>query len=339
MRILLPGGSGQVGSLLARHLHTHGHRVTVLSRSPEAQAHQPWRTLGWNGKTPGPWVDELHTADAVIHLSGRSVNCRYTPENRRAIYDSRTEPTLLLGRLIADSPTPPKLWLNASTSTFYRHALDRPNDEFTGELGDRPHERGTRESATLPETWSFSIDVAARWEEALAAMPTPQTRKIRLRSSMVMSPDEGGVFSVMSKLARLGLGGSQGSGKQFVSWIHGEDLCRAVDLLLEHPEITDETEGVVNLSAPGPLPNRDFFRTLRRAWGQPIGLPAPVPALALGAVFMQTETELVLKSRWVLPTLLRKHGFTFRYATWAEAAPALVAAMQLRARTPESLHL
>ena len=167
--------------------------------------------------------------------------------------------------------------LNASTSTFYRHALDRPNDEFTGELGDRPHERGTRESATLPETWSFSIDVAARWEEALAAIPTPQTRKIRLRSSMVMSPDEGGVFSVMSKLARLGLGGSQGSGKQFVSWIHGEDLCRAVDLLLEHPEITDETEGVVNLSAPGPLPNRDFFRTLRRAWGQPIGCPLQCP--------------------------------------------------------------
>lgn len=328
MRILLPGGSGQVGTMLARHLHAHGHQVTVLSRSPELHAHHPWRTLAWNGRTPGPWTSELHTANAVIHLSGRSVNCRYTPENRAAIYNSRTEPTLLLGRLIADSPTPPSLWLNASTSTFYRHALDRPQDEFTGELGDRPHERGTREPADLPETWSFSIDVAHRWEEALAAIPTRHTRKIRLRSSMVMSPDEGGVFSVMSKLARLGLGGSQGSGKQFVSWIHEADLCRAVDLLLEHPEITDETSGVVNLSAPGPLPNRDFLRILRRAWHQTIGLPGPRLALELGAIAMQTETELILKSRWVLPTLLRRHGFQFQFPSWAEAAPALVAAMR-----------
>ncbi len=326
MRILLPGGSGQIGTLLARHLHATGHQITVLSRNPQAHIHQPWRTLPWDGLTPGPWVTELNQAEAIIHLSGRSVNCRYTPENRREIYDSRILPTRLLGALIAASPTPPRLWLNASTSTFYRHALDRPQDEFTGEPGDRPFERGTREPATLPETWSFSIDVAARWEEALAAsIPTPHTRKIRLRSSMVMTPDPGGVFSVMSKLAKLGLGGTQGSGKQFVSWIHGADLCRAIDLLLERPEITDETDGVVNLTAPGPLPNRDFFRILRHAWRQPIGLPAPTPALAIGALAMGTETELVLKSRWVLPTLLRKHGFHFAYPNWADAAPALVA--------------
>ena len=330
MRILLPGGSGQIGTLLARHLHAHGHEVTVLSRSPAAHEQQPWRTLPWDGETAGSWVNALNEADAVIHLSGRSVNCRYTPENRREIYRSRIVPTLLLGRLIAGSPTPPKIWLNASTSTLYRHALDRPNDEFTGELGDRPHERGTREPASLPETWSFSIDVAFRWEEALAAVPTPGTRRIRLRSSMVMTPDEGGVFSVMSRLARLGLGGTQGSGKQFVSWIHGHDLCRAIDLLLTRPQMTDETHGVINLSAPGPIPNSHFFRILRRAWAQPLGLPAPRPALEIGALVLQTETELVLKSRWVLPTLLRKHGFTFDYPTWGDAAPALVAEMRGR---------
>lgn len=327
MRILLPGGSGQVGTLLARHLHAAGHEVTVLSRNPQAQADRPWRTLFWDGKTMGDWVSELHASDALIHLSGRSVNCRYTPENRREIYESRTTPTLLLGRLIAGSPTAPRVWLQASTSTFYRHALDRPQDEFTGELGDRPDERGTREPANLPETWSFSIDVAHRWEEALAAIPTPRTRKIRLRSSMVMSADVGGVFSVMSRLARLGLGGTQASGKQMVSWIHGDDFCRATDLLLTRPELTDATNGVVNLSSPGPLPNRDFFRILRQAWHQPIGLPAPRPALALGALAMQTETELILKSRWVLPTLLRRQGFEFSFPHWADAAKTLVAEM------------
>ena len=328
MRILLPGGSGQVGTLLARHLHAAGQEVTVLSRQPAAHAHQPWRTLAWDGLTPGPWATEIDRSDAVIHLSGRSVNCRYTPENRRAIYDSRTKPTILLGELIAASSTPPRVWLNASTSTFYRHALDRPQDEFTGELGDRPGDRGRHEPADLPETWSFSIDVAARGEEALAAVPTPRTRKLRLRSSMVMSPDAGGVFSVFSGLARAGLGGTQAPGTQFVSWIHDADYCRAVDLLLARPELTESTGGLVNLSASGPLPNRHFFRVLRRAWGQPVGLPAPRPALALGALFMRTETELVLKSRWVLPTLLRRAGFRFRFPDWASAAPDLVAAMR-----------
>ncbi len=324
MRILLPGGSGQIGTLLARHLHAAGHEVTVLSRNPLGHAAHPWRTLAWDGLTPGPWAIEIDRSEAVIHLSGRTVNCRYTPSHRREIIDSRVRPTVLLGHLIAASPTPPRVWLNASTSTFYRHALDRPQDEFTGELGDGPGERGTREPANLPETWSFSIDVAARWEAALAAVPTPRTRKIRLRSSMVMSPDEGGVFSVLSRLTNLGLGGKQASGEQFISWMHDADYCRAIDLLLASPEIADETEGVVNLSAPGPLPNRDFFRILRRAWRQPVGVPARRPALALGALLMRTETELVLKSRWVLPTVLRRHGFQFLFPDWRSAAADLV---------------
>jgi uncharacterized protein (TIGR01777 family) len=321
MRILIPGGTGQVGTVLARHLHAAKHEVTVLSRTPKPA---PWQTLAWDGLTRGPWTSEVDRADAVIHLSGRTVNCRYTPENRQQIFDSRIKPTLLLGEIIAASPTPPRIWMNASTSTFYRNALDLPQDEFTGELGDLPSERGTHEPANLPETWSFSIDVAHRWEQALATIPTPHTRKIRLRSSMIMSPDPGGVFSVLSKLTRLGLGGTQGSGKQFVSWMHDQDLCRAIDLLLDQPEITDETSGIVNLTAPEPLPNRDFMRALREAWHQPIGLPATSLMLELGAYFMRTETELILKSRRAVPTLLTKHGFDFLFPTWPTAARNLV---------------
>jgi uncharacterized protein (TIGR01777 family) len=321
MKILIPGGSGQVGTLLARHLHSAKHDVTVLSRDPRPQ---PWKTLHWDGLTPGPWAAEIDRSDAVIHLSGRSVNCRYNDENRRQIFDSRIQPTLLLGQLIAASPTPPAIWMNASTSIFYRNSYDLPQDEFTGELGDLPSERGIREPADLPETWSFSIDVAHQWEQALAAVPTPNTRKIRLRSSMVMSPDPGGVFSVLSKLTRLGLGGTQGSGKQFVSWMHDIDYCRATDLLLDMPEITDETDGIVNMTAPEPLPNREFMRILRQAWNQPIGLPATRQMLEIGALFMQTETELILKSRRAVPTLLLKHGFDFVFPTWQRAAKNLV---------------
>ena len=324
MRILLPGGSGQVGKILARHLHAKGHEVTVLSRTLQAHASNPWRTLPWDGLTPGPWTAEIDRSDAVIHLSGRSVNCRYNAANRQAIFDSRIKPTLLLGQVIAASPTPPRLWMNASTSTFYRHALDRTQDEFTGELGDLPSERGTREPANLPETWSFSIDVASRWEQAFLSIPTPRTRKIRLRSSMVMSPDPGGVFSVLSNLARTGLGGSIGSGRQFVSWMHDLDYCRATDLLLTQPEITEETGGIVNMTAPEPLPNRDFMRALREAWHMPIGLLATEWMIQVGTFLMRSESELVLKSRRVVPTLLLKRGFEFAFPTWPAAARDLV---------------
>jgi uncharacterized protein (TIGR01777 family) len=328
MRILIPGGTGQVGTLLARHLYKAGHEITVLSRNVRDHPEQRWRMLAWDGGTPGAWADEIHRSDAVINLSGRSVNCRYNAENRRQIIDSRVKPALLLGQLIAASPTPPRIWMNASTSTFYKHSYDTPQDEFTGLLADLPSQRGTNEPANLPETWSFSIDVAHRWEAALAATPTPNTRKIRLRSSMVMSPDAGGVFSVFSKLARLGLGGTQGNGKQYVSWIHDQDYCRITDLLLEQPEITDETDGVINMTAPEPMPNKEFLRTLRQEWGQTVGIPAPRPLLEIGAIFMRTETELILKSRRVVPGLLLRHNFDFIYPTWPLAARNLVRRMK-----------
>ncbi len=315
MRIILPGGSGQVGTILARHLHASGHEVIVLSRTAKKTR---WQTLLWDGLNLDPvWTHTLEDADAVIHLSGRSVNCRYTPANRKEIIDSRVLPTLLIGEAISRSKSPPRIWMNASTSTFYRDARDTPQDEFTGELGGS--EPG------VPDTWNFSIDVARRWEEAFYASDLPQTRKIALRSSMTMSPDPGGVFSVLLGLVRLGLGGTQGPGDQYVSWIHDRDYCRAIDFLLTHEDIA----GPVNFTAPTPLPNRDFMRELRRAWGMPLGLPASRFMLEIGAVFMRTETELILKSRRAVPSVLQRHGFQFHFPTWPEAARELVVRFQI----------
>ncbi len=311
MRILIPGGSGQVGTILSRHLYAAGHDVTVLSRSPKPT---PWKTKAWDGVTLDPaWTSLLEGADAVIHLSGKSVNCRYTPANRRQIVDSRVIPTLLLGRAIEQCAQPPRLWMNASTSTFYRDAYDQPQDEFFGEPGGL--------EPNLPDTWKFSLDVARRWEEAFHASSTPATRKIALRTSMTMSPDPGGVFRVLSGLVRKGLGGTQGTGRQWVSWISDVDYCRATDFLFAHSEIS----GPVNFTVPSPLPNRDFMAALRSAWGVPLGLPAYRWMLEIGAVFLRTETELILKSRRAAPTVLTRAGFEFTYPTWPAASRDLVA--------------
>jgi uncharacterized protein (TIGR01777 family) len=310
MRIILPGGSGQIGQILARHLHSCGHQVTVLSRTPDHST--PWQTLDW---TDLPHI--LNGSDAVIHLSGRSVNCRYTPANRKDILDSRIEPTLRIGHAIQHCDRPPAVWMNASTSTFYAHTLEEPQDEFSKELGGAQPE--------LPSSWRFSVDVARRWEEAFYTHPTPHTRKIALRTSMTMSPDPGGVFSVLVGLAKVGLGGTQGPGTQYVSWIHDLDYTRAIDFLLQHPEI----HGPVNFTAPNPLPNRDFQRILRQAWGMPLGLPAATWMLELGAVFLRTETELILKSRRAVPTVLSQHGFQFDFPDWRHAAEDLVTRYKL----------
>lgn len=318
MRIVIPGGSGQVGRILARHLLRSGHAVTVLSRAPRAA---PWRVVVWDGVNPGDWIAELEDSDVCINLTGRSVNCRYNAENRRAILDSRIRSTLLLNDAIAGLSHPPRLWINASTATIYRHALDRPMDEATGELG------GNEPGA--PDTWNFSIEVAKSWEQAFFSTATPRTRKVAIRSAMTFSPDRGGVFDVFLGLVRHGLGGAQGSGNQFVSWIHDADFVRAIDLLIDR----DDFIGVVNLASPNPIPNREFMRALREAWGVRFGLPAPGWMLEVGTFLMRTESELVLKSRRVVPGRLLAAGFPFLFAEWPAAAEDLVArwrAMSLR---------
>lgn len=310
LRIVLPGGSGHVGSLLARHFHEQGHSVTVLSRMPRPM---PWRVVGWDVSKPGAWTDELEQSDICINLAGRSVNCRYSDANRRTIYDSRVSTTQRLNQVIAALKNPPRLWLNASTATIYRHALDRPMDEIGGELGgDEPG---------APASWNFSIKVARDWEAAFFSTPTPRTRKIAIRSAITLSPDRGSIFDTLLNLVRRGLGGTVGTGQQFVSWIHDADFLRAVDWLISHEEFT----GIVNIASPNPLPNRDFMRAFREAWGMPIGLPAPGPILELGCLLMRTESELVLKSRRVVPGRMLDSGFTFMFPDWPNAARDLVA--------------
>jgi len=309
LRIVIPGGSGQVGNVLARHFHGQGHSVTVLSRRPEPSS---WEVLPWNGRELGAWTNAIDGADIVINLAGRNVNCRYTPANRREIMDSRILSTRVVGQAIAQAAKPPALWMNASTATIYRHALDRAMDESTGELGG--HE------PDAPSTWRFSIDVATSWEREFFAAATPGTRKIALRSAMTMSPDPGGIFDTLMQLVRAGLGGKAASGKQFISWIHEADFVQSIDFLIDHQDLS----GCINVCSPCPLPNEKFMRVLRQAWGTSIGLPATRWMLELGAIFLRTETELILKSRCVVPQRLLEAGFHFNFADWQNAAVDLV---------------
>jgi uncharacterized protein len=309
LRIVIPGGSGQVGTILARHFHAQGHAVTVLARHEIAR---PWRTVIWDAESIGGWASELEGADVLINLAGRSVNCRYNAANRTAIKESRVRATRLLGRAVAESVNPPAIWLNASTATIYRHAMDRAMDERSGELGG--NELG------VPSTWRFSIDVARSWEKAFFEASAPRTRKIALRSAMVMSPDKSGVFDTLLQLVRVGLGGTAGSGTQYVSWIHDADFVRAIDFLITRNHI----DGVVNVASPNPLPNREFMRILREARGIRIGIPAPRWMLEIGAIALRTETELLLKSRRVVPGRLLDSGFAFSFPDWPAAARNLV---------------
>jgi uncharacterized protein (TIGR01777 family) len=216
-----------------------------------------------------------------------------------------------VGEAIAAAKNPPKVWLQASTATIYAHRFDEANDDISGIVG------GSEPDA--PSAWRFSIDVAKAWEETANAADTPRTRKVLMRSAMTMSPDRGGIFDTLLGLVRKGLGGTAGSGRQYISWIHEQDFVRAVYWLIEHEELS----GPVNIASPHPLRNEEFMRVLREAAGVPIGLPAAKWMLELGAVLMQTETELILKSRRVVPARLTMSGFEFDYPHWEDAAKDL----------------
>ena len=315
MKIVIPGGSGQIGTMLARSLTGKGHEVVVLTRNPTAKATVPWRQVQWNGsKLDGGdgRPSEIDGCDVVINLAGRSVDCRYHKENRRRIMQSRILSTNAVAEAIESAKNPPKVWLQASTATIYSHRYDAANDEVTGILGT--------DDKNMPDTWEFSIDVATSWEAAANAANLPNTRLVLMRMAMVMSPDAGGVFDTLSRLVRCGLGGTVGDGRQFVSWIHEEDLLAAVDWLIER----DDLEGSINLAAPNPLPYSLFMRKLWSAWGIGLGIPATKWMLELAAFFLRTESELVLKSRRVVPTVLTESGFGFRFPVWGTAASNLV---------------
>ncbi|QXJ25580.1 DUF1731 domain-containing protein [Actinomadura graeca] len=307
MKIVMPGGTGQVGGILDRALSAAGHEVVVLTRRPARE-----REVGWDGATPGSWAEVIDGADVVVNLAGRSVSCRYTPTNLQAMMDSRVLSTRVVGEAIAASARPPRVWLQMSTATIYAHRFDAANDEAAGVIGGG--------EAGVPGYWAYSVAIAKAWEREQERAETPSTRKVALRSAMVMSPDRGGVFDVLLRLARLGLGGAVAGGAQYVSWIHDRDFVRAVEFLASR----DDLAGPVNLAAPSPLPHRAFMRELRGAWGVPVGLPATRWMAELGALALRSDTELLLKSRRVVPGRLLEAGFTFDHGRWPEAAADLV---------------
>jgi uncharacterized protein (TIGR01777 family) len=314
VRIVLPGGTGQVGALLRRAFVAGGADVVVLSRRPEVL--EPGvRHVVWDGRTLGPWAQEFEGADLVVNLAGRTVGCRYTDANLREMMNSRVGSTRVVGAAIAATREPPRVWLQMSTATIYADARSRPDgaahDEANGTIGG--------EEADVPLYWEYSVRIARRWEQTQAEAPTPATRKVALRAAMVMTPDPGGVFDYLSRMVRLGVGGAVDGGHQYVSWIHGDDVVRAVEFLLEREDL----DGPVNLCAPHPLPQRDLMRELRSAWGSRVGLPATRSMARLGAFALGTDAELLLKSRRVVPGRLLDAGFTFEHPTWGPAAADL----------------
>jgi uncharacterized protein (TIGR01777 family) len=319
VKVVIAGGTGQVGGLLRRGLHSAGHEVVVLSRHPSAALEPGVRHVGWDGRTLDGWADEVDGADAVVNLAGRSVSCRYTDENLRQMMDSRVDSARVIGSAIRAAGRPPGTWLQMSTATIYADRSDEPgnpaNDEATGLIGG--------EETHTPLYWEYSVRIARHWEQAQTEADLPATRRVALRTAMVMSPDCGGVFDVLLRLTRLGLGGPVAGGRQFVSWIHDADFVAAVVFLLENG-----MAGPVNLAAPDPVPQAELMTGLRHAWGGwagRVGLPATAGMAGLGAWAMRSDTELLLKSRRVVPGRLRDAGFTFAFPTWAAAAKDLVA--------------
>jgi uncharacterized protein (TIGR01777 family) len=308
-KIILAGGSGFLGGELAKHFSTLGWQVVILTRSPKART-DAGREVAWDTKSLGDWARELEGATAVVNLTGRSVDCRYTAKNRREIMDSRVNSTRIVGEAIARCQNPPRVWLNSSTATVYQHTFGPPHDESSRDM----------DSATDAKD-AFSVEVAQAWERTLEEARTPQTRKVALRTSMVLGLGRNSVFPVLRRLTRLGLGGRQGSGKQFVSWIHVADFCRAVEWVIAHEELA----GPINQCAPNPLPNAEMMKVFREVCGMPIGLPATEWMLELGAFFLRTETELIFKSRRVVPGRLLTSGFEFRFPTFEAALQDLEA--------------
>lgn len=318
-KIIIAGGTGFIGQVLAEYFG-RDNSIVMLTRGLQhstnnnfgsnlisKETRQQVQFVRWNGKDAGEWCKQIDGADIVVNLAGKSVNCRYTKKNRKEIFDSRTNATKALGEAIHAATVPPKLWVNAASATIYRHAVDRPQDEYTGEIQN-----------------DFSVQVCKRWEEAFFEQRTPFTRKVALRMAVTLG--NGGVIIPYLNLCKFALGGRQGSGKQMYSWVHAEDICRAIEFLYEHTDL----EGAYNVCSPNPVTNDTFMQTLRKVTHHAIGLPAFTWMLKIGAALFGTETELLLKSRWVIPAKLQEAGFTFKYPSLEQTFTDIVSCLPRR---------
>ena len=287
-KVVLAGGSGYLGGVFAAYYRHLAREVIILSRNFKAKDRNV-KTVVWDAKTEGSWAGELEGADVLINLCGKNVNCRYTRKNRKEIIDSRLTPTKLLGDVLTKMEHPPKLWINITSATIYRHAEDRPQDEENGDMG-----------------YGFSVEVCRAWEDAFFSPVTPLIRKVALRMGIVLGTS-GSVFPRLLNLVKFGLGGHQGDGQQYVSWVHELDAARSTEWLINHTGL----EGIINCTAPAPVKNYVLMRVIRKAFGVPAGMPSPAWLLGIGAWLIGTETELILKSRWVLPKRLLESGYRF----------------------------
>ncbi|MBB4803769.1 uncharacterized protein (TIGR01777 family) [Flavobacterium nitrogenifigens] len=288
-KLIIAAGTGFLGKVLVNHFKSKFDEIVILTRG-KAQTIDGIKYVNWNAKTFTGWEKELENASVLINLAGKSVDCRYTKKNKKEILWSRINSTKILNKAILNCKNPPKHWLNSSTATIYRFSLDKQMDEVEGEIGN-----------------DFSINVALSWEKAFFKTETPKTLKTALRTSIVLGKN-GGALIPLKTLAKIGFGGKQGNGNQFVSWIHEEDFANAVDFIIEK-----EMAGVINIVSPTPIRNIDFMQKLRKAVGFPFGIPLNKFFLEIGSFFIRTETELVLKSRNVIPKRLLENGFEFKF--------------------------
>ena len=296
-KIIIPGGSGFIGKYIARFFNQKNYEIIILTRG-QSRKTEGITYLNWDGKTLGDWTKAFEGATLVLNLSGRTVDCRYTEKNKKEIIDSRVESTKIVGEAIQNCTTPPEIWVNMSTATIYQYTIEgKANDEVNGIIGN-----------------DFSMNVAKAWEKQFNEIDTPDTRKIVIRTSIVLGKG-GGAFVPFTQLARFGLGGKNGSGKQFVSWIHLHDMARIMDWFIENKS----AQGIYNCASPTPVPNHFFMKKIREACGVSFGLPATAWMIEMGCFFMQTESELVLKSRKVVPKRLLDEGFVFEFEELGEA--------------------
>lgn len=299
-KLIIAAGTGFLGQVLVNHFKDQFDEIVILTRG-NSKTIDGIKYVNWNARTFSGWEKELENAAVLINMAGKSVDCRYTQKNKKEILLSRIESTKILNKAVLNCQNPPKHWLNSSTATIYRFSLNKQMDETDGEIGN-----------------DFSINVALSWEKAFFKTETPNTLKTALRTSIVLGK-KGGAFIPLKTLAKIGFGGKQGKGNQFVSWIHEEDFANAVDFIIKK-EIT----GIINVVSPEPIRNTDFMQKLRKAVGFPFGIPMNNFLLKIGSFFIRTEAELVLKSRNVIPKRLLENGFEFKFKNVNDAFQNLI---------------